>query len=145
MGQELKTFARSTGDKIEGVALGLAGTFIGIVGIGVGFLILINDEPILGVFIGLVISMIGLIMVGIGAQKNQKADHVAWTREAIERQSVIDNKGLVCPTCKAVHERGAKFCSKCGRGLAGTCKHCGYKMDFDADFCTHCGLSENPE
>jgi membrane protease subunit (stomatin/prohibitin family) len=142
MGQEVKTLARSVGDKAHGIALIVIGNLIGLAGIAIGLVIIFQQgDSGAGFAVGFFGFVIGFGMSIIGAAKKAKADHVSWTREAIERQAKVDNKGLQCPSCKSVHERGAKFCAKCGRGLSGTCYHCGNPMDFDAEFCTNCGQS----
>lgn len=45
-----------------------------------------------------------------------------------------------CATCGPRPERDAIFCSECGRYLAGTCAHCGRRVEeIGARFCAACG------
>ena len=51
----------------------------------------------------------------------------------------------VCPTCGPRPEPEARYCSACGRDLAGTCPRCGAPpADPAARFCASCGAARAP-
>jgi class 3 adenylate cyclase len=46
---------------------------------------------------------------------------------------------MECPRCGAENRDGAKFCAKCGHGLALACPSCGAAYQADDAFCVECG------
>ncbi|HTG46278.1 MAG TPA: adenylate/guanylate cyclase domain-containing protein [Actinomycetota bacterium] len=45
----------------------------------------------------------------------------------------------VCSSCGGTNPPDAKFCARCGTGLAAVCGSCGHGNLPDASFCTECG------
>ncbi len=48
---------------------------------------------------------------------------------------------VVCPVCKAVNQRGQKFCSACGAKMDAECPHCHAAIPLGVKFCPNCGQS----
>src|SRR5262245_49824381 len=46
---------------------------------------------------------------------------------------------MQCPSCKTENREGAKFCVKCGRGLALACPACASPYAAGDVFCAECG------
>src|SRR5262249_21632392 len=46
---------------------------------------------------------------------------------------------MQCPSCNTENREGAKFCVKCGRGLALACPSCGSPYEAGDVFCSECG------
>src|SRR6266542_1121083 len=44
-----------------------------------------------------------------------------------------------CPSCGSENRDGAKFCVKCGAGLAAACPTCGASFQAGDAFCAECG------
>ena len=63
----------------------------------------------------------------------------------IIRESISNKKApkevTICPACKSENKKSAKFCSECGKKLAGAgvCPKCGTKVSAKAKFCPECG------
>jgi hypothetical protein len=56
------------------------------------------------------------------------------------------NEGKIeCPRCRAVNEKGQKFCMQCGYKLGRQCAKCGADIDSKAVFCPQCGENPNLE
>ena len=52
---------------------------------------------------------------------------------------------MVCPSCGPRPEPDARYCSTCGRDLAGACPRCGAPaVDPGARFCASCGAALAP-
>ena len=48
---------------------------------------------------------------------------------------------VICPSCSAEADAGARFCATCGTSLAAICPNCGADAAPDAAFCATCGTS----
>lgn len=46
---------------------------------------------------------------------------------------------IACPVCKAVNQKGQKFCSACGAKLGAECPHCHSEIPQGVRFCPNCG------
>jgi class 3 adenylate cyclase/predicted ATPase len=46
---------------------------------------------------------------------------------------------VICSNCGTQNPVGAKFCKRCGAGLAASCPSCGAPCEPDATFCNECG------
>jgi hypothetical protein len=131
----LKTLGRELLGKAGGIgvwALGIV-CFIAVFYVGLA----LSREHWLPVFaIGLPIS-IGIC--ALGNYMCKKAQHIAWTREAIERQANASVRERLCPDCGVPSPDGAAFCRECGAALQTTCEGCGQVNSPGANFCMNCG------
>src|SRR5512133_1458499 len=48
---------------------------------------------------------------------------------------------MQCPSCSTKNREGAKFCVRCGQGLALACPSCGSAYQLGDVFCAECGLA----
>lgn len=53
-------------------------------------------------------------------------------------QGLKENQ-VICPACKAVNQKGQKFCSACGARLDAECPHCHSAIPIGVKFCPECG------
>jgi uncharacterized paraquat-inducible protein A len=86
----------------------------------------------------------GFIFIFIGAYIMNKARHVAWTQEGIERamQAGAGQEAQQSESCPYCHSRIASdsvFCPDCGQKLRTLCPSCDTAIDHEATFCPKCG------
>lgn len=53
----------------------------------------------------------------------------------------LNEDQITCPACKAVNQKGQKFCMSCGAKLGSECPHCHSPIPFGVKFCPNCGQS----
>ncbi len=53
--------------------------------------------------------------------------------------SCISEDQVVCPACKTICDKDAKFCNACGAALIHTCPRCGTAVKPGSKFCSECG------
>ena len=53
----------------------------------------------------------------------------------------LQNWGALCANCGKPFKEGARFCTECGKPVAGICPKCDATVDIEAKFCSNCGVS----
>jgi predicted amidophosphoribosyltransferase len=92
-----------------------------------------------GIIVGFIIFVIGMIFLGTGNYMRQKARHVAWTQEAIERERYASGKEMKCPQCGIWNSKESNYCSECSLPLKTKCLKCGEYNSRGGKFCSKCG------
>jgi len=142
---EVRTYARQVAGKANGIAL----MFVGVV-----LLVPCGSMTLVGLFAqvtgedtpGLIVFTLGLVLaialIVIGNNIRRKAEHVAWTREALERDRFVRANPDVCPKCGHHNPTGSNFCSNCSSPLkVRQCPNCQATNVADAQFCGNCGTA----
>jgi hypothetical protein len=92
-------------------------------------------------FLGLPLMAVGWAMIQagfFGAAARYVAGEVTPTlRDAMGALGLSER--VACASCGGDNERGARFCSSCGRPMAQACPACGADNDAEARFCNRCG------
>lgn len=109
----------------------------------------IDNGPSAGFFMiggGMFAIVIGVGLLGFAFQKAlfryQMRQYAPVVKEAIrEVAPALASGGLrACPGCQTDCPTDARFCKRCGAGLApAACSHCGVSNDADSKFCSSCG------
>jgi len=135
---DMRTIGREAADKTTGCALTVIG---GLMVIGAITMLLYSATESDGNMMAVsgALWLIGLILAIRGYNRMQKAQHVSWTREAIERDRYTSAKEERCPRCRSWNSSEADYCSKCGLPLRLRCAACGQTSTVGSQFCSSCG------
>ena len=137
---EFKTIGRQTASKAGGCGITLLGLIIMLVSIPIW----IESDSFGPLIIGFIVMM-GLAI--FGGNMMQKANHVAWTREALERSDygkgaetpLYNERNVKCSRCQYSNLNSSNFCSNCSYPLNVKCEKCGNNNSLTEKFCNGCG------
>ena len=90
---------------------------------------------------------------GLGAGMGMGAAMVGALSQAMQPgaaqqqapQAPAQPQTMQCPHCQAAMPVGSKFCSNCGKSLAGPVCECGAQLPPGAKFCNECGKTVQAE
>lgn len=135
---------KTAGREIAESAKGILSLVLGIALLLIGFLLFvagIAERTGWCINLGSVLLGIGIGLAAIGGYTRAKARHVAWTREAIEKDRTSGIADFQCPRCSHRFSRESGFCPNCSLPVKIKCGKCGEYTYRTSRFCGSCGAA----